>query len=91
ACILACTVDTLDTYVYSITSGSKTSYSNLIEMVNELYPNAEIKVGEGKLSVLDDYATIDISRAKSELGYNPLFDIKSGVESYAQWLEANPF
>jgi nucleoside-diphosphate-sugar epimerase len=77
--------------VYSITSGYKTSYNNLIEMVKQLYPNTEIRVGEGKFSVLDDYATIDISRAKSELGYMPSFDIKSGVESYATWLETNPF
>jgi nucleoside-diphosphate-sugar epimerase len=91
ACILACAVDSLDTYVYSITSGYKTSYNNLIEMVKELYPNTEIRVGEGKFTVLDDYATIDISRAKSELGYLPSFNIKNGVQSYATWLETNPF
>lgn len=91
ACILACTVDTLDTYVYSITSGYKTSYNELIGLVKDIYPNADIRVGEGNFSVLDDYATIDITRAKTELGFKPAFDIRSGVETYAKWLENNPF
>lgn len=91
ACILACTVESMESYVYSITDGTKIIYRDLIEYVKELYPNAEILVGDGNFSVLDDYATFDISQAKNELGYKPTYDIKSGVESYAKWLEFYPY
>lgn len=91
ACILACTHDHLETYVYSITDGTKTSYLELINLVKELYPKAEISVGKGTFSVLDNYALIDISRAKNELGYKPSCDLRSGVESYANWLESHPY
>ncbi|WP_162990175.1 NAD-dependent epimerase/dehydratase family protein [Mesobacillus foraminis] len=91
ACILACTVDSLDTYVYSITAGDKITYGELVSMVKDLYPEADIRVGDGEFTVLDSYATIDISRARNELGYQPKYNLKSGVEMYAKWLESNPF
>ncbi|WP_077212616.1 NAD-dependent epimerase/dehydratase family protein [Bacillus dakarensis] len=91
ACILACTVDSLDTYVYSITAGDKIAYGDLIGLVKDLYPEAKIDVGEGNFSVIDRYATIDISRARKELGYQPVYDLKSGVEMYAKWLESHPY
>lgn len=91
ACILACKVNSLDSYVYSITEGTKTSYGELVELVKERYPTAEIHVGKGSFSVLDHYATIDISRARAELGYEPAYDLKKGVEFYANWLESHPF
>ncbi|MEB3102559.1 NAD-dependent epimerase/dehydratase family protein [Ferviditalea candida] len=91
ACILACTADTMETYVYSITNGHKTSYAELIDYVKELYPDAHIEVGEGSLSLLDRYATFDITRARQELGYAPVFEIKSGIKLYAEWLEKNPY
>lgn len=91
ACVLACTADTMETYVYSITNGYKTSYAELIEYVKELYPEAEIQVGEGSISLLDRYATFDIARARRELGYAPVFEIKSGIKLYAEWLEKHPY
>ncbi|RYL88514.1 NAD(P)-dependent oxidoreductase [Sporolactobacillus sp. THM7-4] len=92
ACILACTVDTLETYVYSITAGYKTRYSDLIDYVKKLYPDAVIQVGEGYFADIDRYATIDISRARRELGYTPVYsNLEEGVKSYANWLRNHPY
>jgi nucleoside-diphosphate-sugar epimerase len=91
ACILACSVDTLETYVYNITAGYKTSYGTLVEYVKKLYPEAEIQLGAGTIAVLDRYATFDISRARRELGYEPVYDLKNGVKAYAEWLEKHPY
>ncbi|TGA98307.1 NAD(P)-dependent oxidoreductase [Sporolactobacillus shoreae] len=92
ACFLACTVDTLETYVYSITAGYKTKYSDLIAYVKTLYPDTLIQIGRGYFANIERYATIDISRARNELGYKPLYeDLKEGVGSYAKWLEKHPY
>lgn len=91
ACILACTVEKMESYVYSITSGIKTSYGQLSEYINEIYPNADIQIGNGTIPELDRYATFDISAARRELGYKPVIDIQSGIKMYGDWLEKHHY
>lgn len=93
ACILASTLDAdrLKSYVYSITSGYKTRYAELAEWVKELYPHAHIEIGSGVFTEIDEMATIDISRAREELGYAPSLEVRQGVVEYASWLENHPY
>jgi len=91
ACLFACTSETLETFVYSITNGEKTTYGELGDIVRALYPDAFIEIGPGSLPELDRYAAIDISRAKRELGYAPSMTLEEGVRSYAAWLEQHPY
>jgi nucleoside-diphosphate-sugar epimerase len=91
ACIRACMADTMESYVYSITAGHKTSLEELAKIVIERYPSASITIGEGTIPALDRYATFDISSAKRELGYEPRYDTIDGVHMYASWLQNHPF
>jgi nucleoside-diphosphate-sugar epimerase len=91
ACILACTSTTMKTFVYTITAGHKTTYQELIEQVRELYPDLQTNVGPGTFSVLDQYATFDITRAREELQYEPKIQLKQGLKEYAKWLTTHSF
>jgi nucleoside-diphosphate-sugar epimerase len=93
ASILALTVPAanLRRGVYNITAGSQISYGDLVDYVKELYSDAEIKIGEGTIDILDQNAKFDITRAKEDLGFNPQIELRAGISTYAQWLENHPF
>ncbi|MEX2460422.1 MAG: NAD(P)-dependent oxidoreductase [Paenibacillaceae bacterium] len=91
ACILAATASGLKNYVYNVTAGTQISYADLEQYVKELFPEAEIDIGEGTIDVLDANAIFDISLAKQELGYAPKIELKNGMAQYAQWLRTNDY
>ncbi|QHW34336.1 NAD(P)-dependent oxidoreductase [Paenibacillus rhizovicinus] len=91
ACIRAMEATEMKSFVYSITAGYKTTFGELIALVEELYPDAVIDVGEGRFQELDHYGTFDISKAREEIGYEPAMAFEESVRAYAAWLEQHPY
>jgi nucleoside-diphosphate-sugar epimerase len=73
--------------VYHIASGQAPSLAEIVEIVRELVPGADIAIGPGHYAFADGVepvrkGALDISRARRELNYSPRYDIRSGLEAY---------
>ena len=86
---LAANVKNLKQHVFNVGTGRGVTLNDTAEIVQRLYPNAEIRIGPG----LDCfrvgynlYSVMDISRAKAELGYEPAFDLEAGIEDHVATL-----
>ncbi len=87
---LACTVKGFESSVFHIGSGRTYTLRDFANSVRAVIPNAEIEVGSG----LDPrglgprgYFVLDISRARRELGYEPLYDPEAAVRDWVEWTE----
>jgi len=74
---------------YNVGSGAAASVSELIAIVRELVPGAELSVGPGpyrhgdRIEIVRKGA-LDISRAAAEFGWRPRFDIRAGLAAYVK-------
>jgi nucleoside-diphosphate-sugar epimerase len=73
---------------YTVTGGSYKTLGEVADLVRELYPQADIELGEGFDPVDDIQYQFDISAAKRDLGYAPRYDLAAGIRDYAEWLSA---
>ncbi len=69
---------------YHIATGTAPSLRDIVEIVKELVPDADLSVGPGSYNFGQGIATVkkgalDITRARSELGYAPKYDIRAGI------------
>jgi nucleoside-diphosphate-sugar epimerase len=71
---------------FNITTGNATSLRTLAETIIDITGSkSEIKdIGMHKLYPMR--GTLDISRAKDLLGYEPQFSLRQGLESYHDWI-----
>ena len=76
---------------YNVSSGEATTVAELAQIVSELVPGAQLSVGPGAYQHGDRIDTVrkgalDITRARSELGWQPRFDIRAGLAAYIEAL-----
>ena len=76
--------------VYNIGSGQSWSTAELVAMVRELIPGADLTVGPGPLRFTDQMAApkkgaLDIARARTVLGYRPRYDLRQGLAANIEW------
>ncbi len=72
---------------YNVASGAAPSVSDLVAIVRELVPGAELSVGPGPYRHGDRVemvrkGALDVSRAAAELGWKPRYDIRTGLAAY---------
>lgn len=77
--------------VYNVSSGQASTVTELAQIVSELVPGARLSVGpglyrHGNQIELVKKGALDISRAKTELGWKPKHDIRSGLAAYVKAL-----
>jgi nucleoside-diphosphate-sugar epimerase len=75
--------------VYHIATGEAPSLGEIAEIVRDLVPAANIKIGPGHYAFADGVepvrkGALDISRARRELGYEPRYDIRAGLAAYVE-------
>jgi len=73
--------------VYHIASGNAPSLAEIVEIIRELVPNADLAIGPGPYRFIDGTEAVrkgalDIARARNDLGYEPRFPIKRGLAAY---------
>lgn len=74
---------------YNVGSGVAFSVTELIAIVSELVPGAELSVGPGpyrhgdRIEIVRKGA-LDVSRAGAEFGWRPRFDIRTGLAAYVK-------
>ena len=75
---------------YHIATGQALSLGEIVRIIRELVPGAKLSVGPGGYAFGKSVEAVrkgalDISRARSEFGYEPRFDIRRGLEAYVAW------
>ena len=76
--------------LFNIASGRTVTAGDVARVVRSVVSTADIEIG-AELSARERQAiktrgTLDISRAETELGYRPRFDIESGIRQYVETL-----
>ena len=79
--------------VYHIGSESCPSLEEIVHLIRELIPGADLAVGPGHLKHAGEVdiprkGALDCSRARSAFGYRPKFDIRAGIKAYLAYLQA---
>jgi len=77
--------------VYNVGSGQAATVSELVAILRELVPGAELSVGAGPYRHGDRVemvrkGALDVSRAATEFGWRPRYDIRAGLAAYVQAL-----
>ena len=70
--------------VFNITYGEARSLNNLAEQVIKKFPNIKI-VHKDRDALMPERGTLDISKAKELLDYQPHFPVEAGFENYINW------
>jgi len=70
--------------IFNLTYGSARSLNNLAELVQEHFPGVEISYNP-RDALMPERGTLDISKARRLLGYEPQFPVEKGFVQYLQW------
>ena len=76
--------------VYNVASGEGRTIAEMVALVKELIPNADLSVGSGPY-LYDDRlvappkGALDVTRARTVLCYQPKYDFRRGLAAYIEW------
>jgi UDP-glucose 4-epimerase len=91
ALVQAVLAERLNFGAYNIASGMGQTIRQFADAVRAVVPSADIEVGPGLNPLGFDvhyYAIFDISRARKDFGFEPKFDLLSGVRDYVERLRS---
>jgi nucleoside-diphosphate-sugar epimerase len=72
--------------VYNIATGVATSVGRVAALAQKYSRfNVDVQMGQGML--MQRCEALDITRARRDLGYKPLYDVETGIQKYAAWME----
>jgi UDP-glucose 4-epimerase len=83
------TAPNLNHDTYNIGSGRVTTYSEVVAAIRDHVPEARFTVTDGRNphgEPADPF--LDLTRIHQDTGYEPAYDIKTGVADYVAWLRA---
>jgi nucleoside-diphosphate-sugar epimerase len=81
---LCCEKENAKNQIFNLTHGHSRKISELTEILKQEFP--EIKIFyEEKEKFMPERGTLDVSKAKKLLGYNPLNTIETGYVKYISW------
>ena len=70
--------------IFNITLGKSRSISELVEILNQDFPNVKIKyTSRNKLT--PKRGTLSIEKAREMLNYKPLYSLEKGFKNYIKW------
>jgi len=84
--VLGIDADRLSHDAYHIATGVAPSLHEIVAMIKDRLPDADISIGPGNYSFVPNVETVrkgafDITRARDELGYSPRYPIEKGIEA----------
>ena len=89
--VLVQQASTMEHQTYNIGSGRATSNREFLDAVKKVKPLADITLQDGSSPRAKRNSYADITRIKTELGYEPRYTTEAAVSEYIAWLEAgNP-
>ena len=81
---LCCEKESAKNQIFNLTYGHSRKISELTEILKQEFPEIKIFYKE-KEKFMPERGTLDVSKAKKLLGYNPLNTIESGYVKYISW------
>ena len=72
--------------VYNIATGVATSVGRVAELAQQ-YSRHDVRVEMGPGMLMQRCEALDIARARSDLGYEPRYDVETGIREYAAWMD----
>lgn len=75
------------TRIYNIT-GEQVLLAQIVAIVRDRLPQADIEVGPGSVAAFDRRGAIAVSTAARELGYRPRWSLARGIDDLCAWREA---
>jgi nucleoside-diphosphate-sugar epimerase len=76
--------------IFNLTLGSAQKLIDAAEIIKGNFSNISIQF-EKRDALNPERGTLDISKAKSLLGYSPTYDLSGGLEKYIQWYKSSWF
>lgn len=71
--------------VYNIATGIPSSVGKVAELAKK-YSQFDVQVELGPGELMARAEALDISRAREELGFKPIYSIEEGLKKYADWM-----
>lgn len=95
--ILAATVeeDGATNQVYNVAFGERTTLNELYQLIQERVAVVNVSAAEAKPQYRDfragdvRHSLADVSKAKENIGYEPQFSVRNGLDKAAEWYLAN--
>ena len=85
------TADSLTSDVYNIGAGAAVSNERVFEAVRKALPDAVCSaLKPGRSGATPRNPVMDLSRIREDVGYEPEYDIDSGIAAYVEHLRAHP-
>jgi len=83
--------DSLPHKIYNTSGGVASNLSNakIVEAIRNVVPDADLPLQEGSPPNAVPDAYQDIAQAGADVGYEPAYDIQSGVAEYIPWLQTH--
>ena len=72
--------------IYNIATGVPTSVGRVAELAQQ-YSSFAVKVELGPGELMQRCEALDISRARTELGFEPKYSVEEGIKKYAGWMK----
>lgn len=83
---LALTVRPIQSRIFNITGGALRLRGEVAEIARRLVPGADIRLGPGIPPTAHLRGPSDLTRARTELGYEPQYTLEQGMEDWLGWL-----
>ena len=85
-------VPALNYPVYNISTGQPTTMLGMVDAIREAYPQVRFVEPLPKEDpTKDNPRVLDITRMREDLGYEPKYDMVSGLKDYIQWRQSFGF
>ncbi|HSB78780.1 MAG TPA: NAD(P)-dependent oxidoreductase [Candidatus Methylomirabilis sp.] len=92
ALLLAYRKESLSSTLYNVSNGQHYSTAEIVETIRRVLPGADVFVGPGMKPWID-YTVLrgsfDLSRIRTELGFEVQYPLEKAIADYAGWLRAN--
>lgn len=72
--------------VYHATGGGHPTFGEVLDILEEIIPEAKFEVGDGDLG-FEIHGMMDLTESKKDLGYEPKIDLATGLTEYVNWLK----
>lgn len=92
ALLLAYQKESLPSNLYNVSNGEHYSTSQIVKTIRQVLPGADVSVGPGMKPWIDFTVlrgSFDLSRIRTELGFEVRYPLEKAIGDYAAWLKAN--
>lgn len=95
AMALACFAPVLKKRIYNVRMDQTYTYDEVVDIVRRVFPKVPIEIAARSNTSMSpgraprsDFA--DTTAVRTELGWEPKYDLESGIREWAEWIRRNP-